>query len=690
MILDTVDPLKKVVASVLKHRKILALATAALLATTVAGSALPLSNAVQPRAAARDFGPVNPAQTIAVTVHLKLPNQALFSRTVDALYDPHSPTFRHWLTDAQLRQFAPLAAQLNAVRSELARNGLSVVSIANDGFSIQARGTIAAIERTFHTQIDQFSLNGKSFRANTRPPTLSGEAGAYVSLVSGLESHTVQPALAHAVDPKTKTPLAAVPLSKVLASGGLSSLITDQILGPKQTFTYTTNGGLPNATYTGLVYDPDATRFPDYTPKQLEDVYGLTAAYKQGLNGIGQTIVLLEAYGYPTALADANAFAKLTGLPPLDARNFSIVYPEGVPNPQAGILTGWNVEIAIDIQVAHSIAPGAKILVVATNGQDSQDFEASIQYIIDNHVGHTVSDSWEEDTDIFAGPAEQEAFEDVLIVAAAKGVSFQFSSGDGGDGGLGTPAGAAEVPANAPHATGVGGTSIVNVPNVPGTSSFVPLGWGNDFDYVDLSSPVNPPTQFESFFGGAGGGSSLFWPKPAWQQALPGFFRQTPDVSALADPYTGVPIVVTDPATNTQFVEVGWGGTSVASPIFTAIWAIADQRAGHALGQAAPTVARLKSGVTDVVPLTSSDFSASVTDAKGTTKYSASQLFAPLNFSQKNFLPVVWNQPQFSQALVIAFGADTSLTVTPGWDNVTGYGTPAGLSFINAAASWPR
>ena len=178
----------------------------------------------------------------------------------------------------------------------------------------------------------------------------------------------------------------------------------------------------------------------------------------------------------------------------------------------------------------------------------------------------------------------------------------------------------------------------------------------------------------------------MFWPKPAWQKSLPGKGRQTPDISALSDPYTGVPIVITNPQTNKQLVEPGWGGTSLGSPIFTAIWTIANQKAGHALGQAAPTIARLTSGVTDVVPLTSSVFSGSITDSKGTTKYSANKLFAPLNFGQKDFLAVLWNEPQYSEAYAWAFGADSSLTVTPGWDNATGYGTPAGLAFIDAAS----
>jgi subtilase family serine protease len=671
----------------LNSQKMLGLATAILLAWTDVGSAHALSSAPHPRSAARDFGLANPAQVISVSVHLKLPNQALFNKTVDALYQRNSPTFHRWLTDAQLRQFGPPASEVAAVRTELERSGLSVASVAKDGFSIRAQGTIAAVSNAFHTEIHQFSLNGKVFRANTHPATLSGAAGTYVSFISGLERHPVVPMLARAINLKTKHAPAAVPLNKVLAAGGLSSLITDDILGPKQTFTFTNGGKLPKATYTGLVYDPQAdpnTGLPlaDYTPKQLQDVYGLTAAYKKGLDGTGQTIVLLEGYGYPTALADANAFARLTGLPPLNASNFSIVYPEGVPNPQLGIYEGWDIEIALDIQWAHSTAPGAKIIVVATNGQEDPDFEASMQYIIDNHLGNVVSDSWEEDLDFIAGPAEQEGFEDILGAAAAQGVSFQFSTGDSGDNGLGTPVGAARVPAVAPHATAVGGTAIGNV---PGTASFVSAGWGDDINLIVSDSPVDPPT-LVGFLEGGGGGSSTFWPKPWWQASLPGYYRQTPDISALADPFTGVPIVITDPTTNQQFVEGGWGGTSLASPIFTAIWAIADQRAGHPLGHASPTIAGLQSGVTDVLPLTA-PFSGSVTDATGTTTYSANELFAPLGFSNQNVLATLWNIAP-GVAYAFAFGYDSSLKVTKGWDNATGYGTPAGLDFINAAATY--
>ena len=85
-----------------------------------------------------------------------------------------------------------------------------------------------------------------------------------------------------------------------------------------------------------------------------------------------------------------------------------------------------------------------------------------MSYIIKNHLATPSTTVGKTDTDLFSGPLEEQSFDQILEMAAAKGISFQFSSGDGGDGGLGTPIGAPEVPSNSPHATAVGGTSILN------------------------------------------------------------------------------------------------------------------------------------------------------------------------------------------------------------------------------------
>jgi subtilase family serine protease len=572
---------------------------------------------------------------------------------------------------------------MNAVRQALSNQGLTILSIDRDGFSIRARGTIARLARAFKTQVHKFTRAGVTFRAPLTAPRLSGAAGAFVDTVSGLESHDVRPCLARALDPRTMQPYSAMSMEGVdVGKGFLKTVITDQSLSPSTTETFTApHAKYPKATYSGIVYHANPKLTPDFSAKDLQSAYGLTG----GPNGAGQTVVLLEGYDYPQTESDANVAAKLNGLPKLTPANFDIVYPEGKPNPSLGVLTTWNTEIALDVQSAHAIAPGAKILVVATNGQDSEGMQYSMQYIVDNKLGYAVSDSWEEDTDYFAGPDELKSYENILIRAAAKGVSFQFSTGDYGDAGLGTPVGAPGVPADSPHATAVGGTAILNT---IGASGFTSVGWGDGFSLLDTdqSGPNDPPNS--GFTNGGGGGESVYWPKPKWQAAVPGSGRQTPDVSALGDPYTGFPVVLTDSGRLKLFK--GFGGTSLSSPIFTAIWAIAQEKAGHPLGQAAPTLARMKTGLTDVLPLSNAhSLSGSITNKAGTTTYSTGQIFAPLDTPNPVFVGAQWPDHTATEGVAtvgFAFGLDTSLTVTNGWDNVTGYGTPNAAFIASAAA----
>ncbi len=637
----------------------------------------------------KDLGLADPSTKINITVHLKLSDKAAFDKAVDALYDPASPTFHKWMTNADLKKYAPTDEQRQTVRQELERHGLTILSTDPIGFTVRAHGTIGSVESAFNTEIHQFQYQGKVFRAHIRNAQLRGEAGKYVSTVAGLESHQVRPLYAGALDPRTRKPYAPVPLSRLgNASSFPTGFITTQCLSAPQTYTleYGTPPALPEGVYTGTVYEEFGVPCA-YQPQQLQTAYGLNAVYEQGLNGAGQTIVLVEGYGYPTIEKDANAYFKLTGLPLLNKSNFSVVYPEGKPaDPNAGIFTGWNTEIALDVQSAHSIAPGANIVVVAANGQDSEDFQDAIAYVANNHLGNSISNSYEEDLDLVAGALEQTSWDEAIEVATAQGISVNFSTGDSGDNGLGTPLGAPGVPSVAPHATAVGGTSILNDVSHPGST--ITTSWGDTLTFLASRSTVLDPPAAYGFIGGGGGGQSVYWPKPSWQASLPGKGRQTPDVSALADPNTGVTIVLT--VNGVQELQCCWGGTSLSSPIFTAIWAIANQQAGSPLGQAAPAIAALPyGGIQDVLPRTDStknNVTGMITDQNGSTTYSASDLFAGFLYGNKNFtsafLPI-----DAGDILDWGFGLDSSLTVGHGWDNATGYGTPNGLTFIYAVAA---
>jgi len=646
-------------------------------------SALPAHNTPKAIQIANDLGRVDPATELNLTLVLQLHNADEYDKAVEALYDPASPTFHQWFTAKDFAKYAPTEAEFETVRQELVGHGFSVVSSDPDRFSIRVHGTVSTAESAFQTEIHTFRYNGKTFTAHTREAQLTGQAGLLVASVAGLERHQAHSQLTFAKNFLTGKPMYKKPLSKAQDSeDGLGSIITNTPLTAPSLFTFSNAGALPIATYFGTVYDVNSALIPDYTPQQLQSHYGLTNLIKEGYDGHGQTIALVEAFGYASAETDANTAAQIFGLPALTSSNFSVIYPEGPPpNPADAYLTGWFEEIALDIQAAHSIAPGAKILVVASAGQDNEDQIASLEYIITKKLSTAVSSSWENDDEIISGPAEENAFNSVLKKGAAAGISFQFSSGDGGDLGLGSPLGSVAVPSNSPYATAVGGTSILNDPN--GKDQIV-AGWGNDVVTLAEGAPFDPPTATGYFFGGAGGGESLFYAKPSWQKGLPGTGRQVPDVSALADPNTGVPIIFTD-STGIQYIQAGVGGTSLASPLFTAIWAIADQYNGKPIGFAAPAVAKLKAGqITDVLPtssLVASDPAGTVYDSSGATFYSANDLFTGLLYSQTKFPSAIW--PFDSEdALVLSFGTDSSLTVTPGWDNVTGFGEPNGLPFI--------
>jgi subtilase family serine protease len=654
------------------------------LLTPLPAKALTTQNVPKAVALANDLGRVEPSKELNLTVVLQLHNSAAYDKAVEALYDPASPTYHHWFTDADFAKYAPTAAEFEAVKAELVSQGFSVVSSDPHRYSIRVHGTVARAESAFQTEIHSFSYNGRTFDAHTREAQLRGSAGALVASVSGLERHTARPQFTVTKNPRTNLPLHKKLLTKAEINGGLLNEITGTPLSAPALFTYTTGGSLPLGVYYGTVYDANPALTVSYSPTQLQNHYGLTPLIKEGYDGTGQTIALVEAYGYAAAEADANTYSQIFGLPALTSSNFSVIYPEGPPlNPNAADLTGWTGEIALDIQTAHSIAPGAKIVVVASAGQDNEDQIASLQYIIDHKIAYTASSSWENDDEIIAGAAEEDAFNAVLKKGAAAGVSFQFSSGDGGDLGLGTPLGAVGVPSNSPYATAVGGTSILN--NPLGSGDIV-AGWGNNLVYVDLGGPTDPPTDYSFFYAGAGGGISEYFAKPSWQSGLGGKGRHVPDVSALADPFTGVVIIYT--SGGQQYAEAGVGGTSLASPLFTSIWAIADQYNGSPLGFAAPAAAKLKAGqITDVGPystLVASDPTGTIYDSTGAHFYSADGLFYPGElYYQGEFTSALWPIAT-DEALVLSFGTDSSLSVTKGWDEVTGYGEPNGLPFIQA------
>ena len=345
--------------------------------------------------------------------------------------------------------------------------------------------------------------------------------------------------------------------------------------------------------------------------------------------------MIIDWCGSPTIRSDANAFSAKFGLPPLNKSNFLIT-----EYPTPSTCASPDPEINIDVEWAHAIAPGAAINLVVPPSALFTDVDNAFLFAAVNQLGNTISGSYGSE-ELYT-PFTVLVTENLISeVAAVLGESANFSSGDGGDGTnddpIDNPA-SVNAPADSPWATAVGGISLaLNADN----SIKWQTGWGTNLNLlVDEDLITDPPSTSGSFAGGSGGGPSAVFAKPFYQHKLPGKFRQLPDISWLADPYTGGVIAITEAGMSPSLVYVVYGGTSLACPMFSGLWAIANQNAGYPLGQAAPYLYSLPAGaITDILPISSStNVTATVTDSLGTKKYSAAEIAAPLRVSRSSIV----------------------------------------------------
>jgi subtilase family serine protease len=632
-----------------------------------------------------DHGPAQPSKEFTVTVHLKMHNEDAFDKALQALYTPGSPTWHQWMTAQDLAKYAPTPEEVKTVKNELASHGLSVLSISPDNLSIRARGTVASMEDAFQTQIHEFEREGKVFHANATSAKLTGIAGNFIKSVSGLSSFPLRPMIQHPVDPITGKKLPTIPLADVpVGGGGLGAHFSNNCFpGPASLdLTMLSGASLPVGQYYGNIYKSEAlgrNHICAWTPAQVQAHYGLTSAYNKGIDGTGQTIVIVDGPSDPTVKDDLTQFAQLTGLPAITSSNFQIIYPDGQPSQwELSSVANWDEEADLDIEWAHAIAPKAKIVLLITPTQDWSELEYAIQYAQEHKLGKVISNSYGY-PEMAWGAHTLEGFDQVLKLADAQGIAVNFASGDYGDMGTGSPSGGGtEFPASSQYVTAIGGTSI-GIPD--GSSNGAEIAWGHNAVVIANGYGVLDPPILHGFASGSGGGTSGSIAKPSWQKSLSGSYRQVPDISALADPYTGAITVIGGQAG-------AIGGTSLACPIFSAIWALADQKAGRPLGQAAPLIAKLPSGaVKDIVSFSSPTNPAGIVfDSTGATYYSSDVLLAPL-YTTTAYYSALWFDQNIPGYVILSFGTDSSLTVTPGWDNITGWGVPNGWTFITAAAA---
>lgn len=632
-------------------------------------------------ASAKNLGAADPSQTIEVSIWLNPHNRAALDALASSLYNPKSSNYRHWLKSSDIAsRFAPPAAEAKTVQDFFESNSLKVVSVGPNNFYVRARGTVADVESAFHVQLNNYQVDSKVLVANASDPYVTGPAAALVQAVSGLDSGGFE----HPLDLRPAslsptTPFGPKNLGRAASAADATFFQSVCFTGPK-TENHTTYGTYPKATYKGNgYYSP--TPGCGYSPSNIYGAYNLNGLYAEGYNGTGQTVVIIDWCGSPTIRQDANVFSKRFGLPALTASNFNII---NVGGPSA--CSGVDMEINLDVEWSHAIAPGAKIDLVVPPTADFEDVDEAVYYAANYGLGNVISGSYAS-PEFFVSQAELSKENLISEIAAVLGIATNFASGDSATYLTDHIPLTVSVPADLPYATGVGGVSLaLNSDN----SIAFQTGWESQVSVlVDAGVIYDPPRplNFYGFDGGAGGGPSAFFAKPPFQKGVPGKYRQVPDVSWLADPFTGGVVLISEPNQLPEQIWYAVGGTSLSTPMFSALWAIANQEAGTALGQAAPYLYSMPSTtITDIVPyLPGHDVTAVIQDSSTVThSYNPSETLEVVEPLFGEFYSAIWDDPAAENtALTVSFGQNYYLKVGVGWDDVTGVGTPNAQAFAD-------
>jgi subtilase family serine protease len=310
------------------------------------------------------------------------------------------------------------------------------------------------------------------------------------------------------------------------------------------------------------------------------------------ITGRGQTIVIVDSFGSPTVQRDLARFDTATGLPA--PPSLRVIQPAGkVPpyKPDAD-REGWAGETDLDVEYAHTIAPGANILLVETPTSENEgttgfpQIVAAEKYVISHHLGGVISQSFSATEQTFPSKQSLLDLRGAYLDAAHSGVTVLAASGDSG---------AADVkfnevtyylhpvtswPDSDPLVTGVGGIRLHL--SASGHNVRPPTVWNDTYnvatnEFVNGNAGPNPLA--------GGGGKSVIFSRPGYQNGVRGIVgnsRGVPDISMSAACNGSV-----DMYQSFAGQPAGWYptcGTSEATPEFAGIVALADQVAGHPLG----------------------------------------------------------------------------------------------------------
>lgn len=593
-------------------------------------------------AAAGTAAPASELVDLAVYLSWRHPDEV--TALAEAVSDPASDRYGHYLSARDFRErFAPEKADVDAVADWLRGEGLRVVDVPANRHYVAAEGTVARVEAAFGTGLARYRVGDRTLRGPTSVPSIPALHG--VVAVGGLDEGGTEMRPDH-VTTDEPSPAGFVNAPPCSAWWG-QRLATE----------------LPPAYGAVQPYVPCG-----YTAAELRSVYDLDGAARRGLDGRGQTVAVTDAYASPTIREDADRLSRTHGVQPFGRGQLTEVLP--APRPAAQSVHcdagSWYGEESLDIEAVHLLAPRAKVVYASARDCSNLALDEAITTVLDGQLAQVVTNSWGspgEDT----GRAQLGAFADTFLQAAIEGIGVVFASGDNGDQVARRGVRTVDFPASAPWVTAVGGTSLGI--GAHGERVFE-TGWGVDRTTLDGGAWTSPPGQF--LYGG-GGGTSRVFAQPRYQahavpSALSRHFgkrpaRTVPDLAMDGDPNTGIIVGVTQAFPDgVHYGEYRIGGTSLAAPMVAALELLADQRAGMHHGFLNPALYRLRgtAALRDVVALPGPAAMVRVDyvnriDATGGVLYTLRTL-----------------------------GQTHSLHTAPGYDDVTGLGTPRGMALIEA------
>ena len=512
------------------------------------GSSVLVAPAFSPTPGTSDVGPAGANVSLTVDVGLASRDPSGLAAFVNATQVPGLPEYRSYLTAAEANAlYGASPAAVAAAESYFEGFGLSV-SAHPDGLLLAVEGSAPNVALAFDTSLETYrTADGTTF-----------------------------------VDHPT-----AASLPRIAPWTGVLGLSTAPAIEPEV---------LPAGTGAEVVPDAACAAGPGgyLSPCQVATAYDFPWTTAGGANGTGETIAVIDAYSSDepqTRLsADFDDFSHEFDLPTGTLR-FEYPVPTTANLNASGVNPTWDEEDALDIEWSHAEAPGAAIDMVF-----SPDASTGLYFAADAVVAagsaNVISMSWgEPEVGIFdealapcttgcnaSTDGSFDLLDPVLELAAAVGITVVAASGDCGAAD-GTNGVSTNYPSSDLSVTGVGGTVL----SVTATGGYVSeVGWSGN-----LSGAVSPGCDNR---GGSGGG---FAPTPRpWWQTGPGL-PTSPD-------QRGVPDVAMDAGTPVEVEVAGTlelvGGTSLGTPIWAGIAAIADQYSGHVVGDLAPTLYRILSG----------------------------------------------------------------------------------------------